>query len=197
MRMDDANANTLPFPAPSPARQMWQELTNIPKIPPVALLSTSMISTRNRHPTLSPAPQMWLELADIITRHPEQVAADLRVDAILRGGIRKFSDEVGRLPYVYASLARLVYMCVRALHSCLTCRVYRVTSILRGGIRRFCDEVGRPRALQCVPGMWRCTSGCCSAFRRNAARPKLTPFADACNGILCPCNGIRTRPHDD
>lgn len=37
--------------------------------------------------------QMWLELADIITRHPQEVE-DMKVDAILRGGIRKFTDEV-------------------------------------------------------------------------------------------------------
>ncbi|MEW5299624.1 MAG: hypothetical protein WDW36_002620 [Sanguina aurantia] len=40
--------------------------------------------------------QLWLELCDIITKHPDDVAG-IRVDAILRGGIRKFTDEVGRL----------------------------------------------------------------------------------------------------
>eukprot|EP00238_Polyblepharides_amylifera_P014794 CAMPEP_0196575520 /NCGR_PEP_ID=MMETSP1081-20130531/4982_1 /TAXON_ID=36882 /ORGANISM="Pyramimonas amylifera, Strain CCMP720" /LENGTH=846 /DNA_ID=CAMNT_0041893849 /DNA_START=115 /DNA_END=2652 /DNA_ORIENTATION=+ len=40
--------------------------------------------------------QLWLELCDIITKHPAEVKS-LQVDAILRGGIRKFSDEVGRL----------------------------------------------------------------------------------------------------
>ncbi len=37
--------------------------------------------------------QLWLELCDVITKHPDEVAG-LRVDAILRGGIRKFTDEV-------------------------------------------------------------------------------------------------------
>ncbi len=36
---------------------------------------------------------LWLELADICTRHPRDVA-HLRVEAILRAGIRKFTDEV-------------------------------------------------------------------------------------------------------
>ena len=36
--------------------------------------------------------QLWLELCDLITRHPREVAA-LKVDAILRSGIRKFTDE--------------------------------------------------------------------------------------------------------
>jgi pentatricopeptide repeat protein len=40
--------------------------------------------------------QLWLELCDIITKHPDDVK-DLNVDAILRSGIRKFTDEVGRL----------------------------------------------------------------------------------------------------
>ncbi|KAL6771434.1 XAB2 [Auxenochlorella protothecoides x Auxenochlorella symbiontica] len=39
---------------------------------------------------------LWLELCDIITRHPQEVKG-LKVDAILRSGIRKFTNEVGRL----------------------------------------------------------------------------------------------------
>jgi pre-mRNA-splicing factor SYF1 len=39
---------------------------------------------------------LWLELCDVITTHPADVSG-LDVDAILRGGIRKFTDEVGRL----------------------------------------------------------------------------------------------------
>ena len=35
---------------------------------------------------------LWLELADICTRHPAAVS-HLRVEAILRAGIRKFTDE--------------------------------------------------------------------------------------------------------
>lgn len=37
---------------------------------------------------------LWLELCDIIVRHPKHVEK-LDVDVILRGGIRKFTDEVG------------------------------------------------------------------------------------------------------
>ncbi|GMH40581.1 hypothetical protein BSKO_08485 [Bryopsis sp. KO-2023] len=40
--------------------------------------------------------QLWLELCDIITKHPQEVQ-DLKVEAIIRGGLRKFTDEVGRL----------------------------------------------------------------------------------------------------
>lgn len=37
--------------------------------------------------------QLWLELCDLITKHPKDVEG-LKVDAILRSGIRKFTDEV-------------------------------------------------------------------------------------------------------
>ncbi|XP_020108338.1 pre-mRNA-splicing factor SYF1 [Ananas comosus] len=40
--------------------------------------------------------QLWLELCDLLTRHATEVAG-LKVDAIIRGGIRCFTDEVGRL----------------------------------------------------------------------------------------------------
>ena len=36
---------------------------------------------------------LWLELCDIITKHPEDVR-HLNIDAIIRGGIRKFTNEV-------------------------------------------------------------------------------------------------------
>lgn len=37
--------------------------------------------------------QMWLELCDVITKHPKEVMG-MKVDAIIRGGIRKFTDDV-------------------------------------------------------------------------------------------------------
>jgi len=40
--------------------------------------------------------QLWLELCDLVTKHPKEVEG-IKVDAIIRGGIRKFTDEVGRL----------------------------------------------------------------------------------------------------
>ena len=43
--------------------------------------------------------QLWLELCEIITKHPAEVAAEknIQVDAILRTGISRYSEEVGRL----------------------------------------------------------------------------------------------------
>ncbi|KAI0519901.1 hypothetical protein KFK09_007362 [Dendrobium nobile] len=47
------------------------------------------IKGKNRH-------QLWLELCDLLTRHATEVSG-LKVDAIIRGGIRKYTDEIGRL----------------------------------------------------------------------------------------------------
>ncbi|GAA0157227.1 RNA splicing factor [Lithospermum erythrorhizon] len=40
--------------------------------------------------------RLWLELCDLLTQHAD-VITGLNVDAIIRGGIKKFTDEVGRL----------------------------------------------------------------------------------------------------
>ncbi|CAL2257947.1 unnamed protein product [Prunus armeniaca] len=40
--------------------------------------------------------RLWLELCDLLAKHAKEVSG-LNVDAIIRGGIRKFTDEVGRL----------------------------------------------------------------------------------------------------
>lgn len=40
--------------------------------------------------------RLWLELCELLTQHAD-VVSGLDVDAIIRGGIRKFTDEVGRL----------------------------------------------------------------------------------------------------
>ncbi|KAM3749612.1 hypothetical protein ACB098_05G199500 [Castanea mollissima] len=54
--------------------------------------------------------RLWLELCDLLTKHANEVSG-LNVDAIIRGGIRKFTDEVGRL---WTSLAE--YYIRRNLH---------------------------------------------------------------------------------
>ncbi|GBF90079.1 pre-mRNA-splicing factor [Raphidocelis subcapitata] len=42
--------------------------------------------------------QLWLELCDAVTRHPrEVVGSGVDVEGVLRGGIRRFTEEVGRL----------------------------------------------------------------------------------------------------
>ncbi|KAK6932490.1 hypothetical protein RJ641_002114 [Dillenia turbinata] len=40
--------------------------------------------------------RLWVELCDLLTKHATEVSG-LNVDAIIRGGIRKFTDDVGRL----------------------------------------------------------------------------------------------------
>lgn len=41
--------------------------------------------------------QLWMRLCDICVNHPEEVSKSLKVEAIIRSGIARFSDEVGRL----------------------------------------------------------------------------------------------------
>lgn len=41
--------------------------------------------------------QMWMRLCDLCAAHPEEVSTSLKVDSIIRSGIARFSDEVGRL----------------------------------------------------------------------------------------------------
>ena len=41
--------------------------------------------------------QMWMQLCDICASNPEAVSNSLKVDSIIRSGISRFSDEVGRL----------------------------------------------------------------------------------------------------
>lgn len=40
--------------------------------------------------------QLWMDLCDLISKHPADVKS-LNIDAIIRSGIRQFTDEVGRL----------------------------------------------------------------------------------------------------
>jgi pre-mRNA-splicing factor SYF1 len=41
--------------------------------------------------------QMWMRLCDICSNNPDEVSSILKVDSIIRSGISKFSDEVGKL----------------------------------------------------------------------------------------------------
>ncbi|KAF3957404.1 hypothetical protein CMV_017583 [Castanea mollissima] len=50
--------------------------------------------------------RLWLKLCDLLTKHANEVSG-LNVDAIIRGGIRKFTDGVGRL---WTSLAEYYYI---------------------------------------------------------------------------------------
>ncbi|RLN26207.1 hypothetical protein BBJ28_00023801 [Nothophytophthora sp. Chile5] len=40
---------------------------------------------------------LWMQLCDMVSQHPTRVAKSLDVEAILRSGMARFSDEVGRL----------------------------------------------------------------------------------------------------
>lgn len=41
-------------------------------------------------------PQLWHELCDLISQNPDKVQS-LNVDAIIRGGLTRFTDQLGKL----------------------------------------------------------------------------------------------------
>jgi pre-mRNA-splicing factor SYF1 len=41
--------------------------------------------------------RLWMDLCDLITKHPAKTTARVSIEAIIRSGIRRFTDEVGRL----------------------------------------------------------------------------------------------------
>nr|XP_043636004.1 pre-mRNA-splicing factor SYF1-like [Erigeron canadensis] len=64
--------------------KLWQEAAE--RLAGV-LNDDSFYSTKHR---------LWLELCDLLTQHASDISG-FNVDAVIRGGIRRFSDEVGRL----------------------------------------------------------------------------------------------------
>ena len=55
-------------------------------------LDDNFISTKHRTKH-----EMWMHLCDICALYPDQVSDDIKVEDIIRSGIARFSDEVGRL----------------------------------------------------------------------------------------------------
>ena len=41
--------------------------------------------------------QMWIKLCDLCASHPEEASRSIKVDAVIRSGITRFSDEIGKL----------------------------------------------------------------------------------------------------
>ena len=41
--------------------------------------------------------QMWMKLCDLCANHPEEASRSIKVDAVIRSGITRFSDEIGKL----------------------------------------------------------------------------------------------------
>jgi pre-mRNA-splicing factor SYF1 len=48
-------------------------------------------------PTGASKHQLWMRLCDMCAAHPDAVSSNLKVESIIRSGIARFSDEVGRL----------------------------------------------------------------------------------------------------
>ena len=72
-------------PCPPPSQDRWGEAAR--KLAEMLNDDTfRSLEGKSKH-------QLWLELCDMVTKHPREVSG-MKVDAILRGGIRKFTDEV-------------------------------------------------------------------------------------------------------
>lgn len=46
--------------------------------------------------------QLWINLADIVCQHPEEIVC-IRAEKVLRAGVQRFTDQVGRLWNALAS----------------------------------------------------------------------------------------------
>ena len=86
--------------------------------------------------------QLWLELCDIITKHPKEVSG-LKVDAILRSGIRKFTDEV-------CAMIRAHW---RALHpACFTFMQVSISQVIRSSNTKLIQGACTGRAAVDISG---------------------------------------------
>ncbi|CAI5724109.1 hypothetical protein KXD40_001044 [Peronospora effusa] len=63
----------------------------------VELVKLIEMTQENETSTNRTAHSMWMQLCDMVSQHPTRVATSLDVEAILRSGMTRFSDEVGRL----------------------------------------------------------------------------------------------------
>lgn len=53
-------------------------------------------SPQGADPPLLVPPQLWQELCELLSQHPERVRS-LDAGAIIRGGLTRFTDQLGRL----------------------------------------------------------------------------------------------------
>lgn len=62
-------------------------------------LGERCLSSRTKTENVPPTPcvlQLWHELCDLISQNPDKVQS-LNVDAIIRGGLTRFTDQLGKL----------------------------------------------------------------------------------------------------
>jgi hypothetical protein len=74
--------------------------------------------------------QLWLELCELITKHPAEVIAErIDVDAILRGGIRKYKDEVSMGVFVAVKVATRIPGCALFCYDGMVAVAFLCTTI--------------------------------------------------------------------
>ena len=122
--------------------------------------------------------QLWMRLCDMCALHPESLPSSLDVDAIIRSGLSRFTDEVGRLWCKLADYyirlgrferARDVYeeacttvVTVRDFSMAFerrTARLYRFLEFLREVFESVCRRRVSREALECVARSRECSAG--------------------------------------
>nr|XP_045015301.1 pre-mRNA-splicing factor SYF1-like [Jaculus jaculus] len=93
--------------SPESAEEYIEYLKSIDRLDEAAQLLATVVNDENFVSEVGKSKyQLWLELCDLISQNPDKVQS-LNVDAIIRGGITRFTDQVGKL---WLSLAD--YICL-------------------------------------------------------------------------------------
>ncbi|KAL3672121.1 hypothetical protein V7S43_002784 [Phytophthora oleae] len=84
---------------PSKRGEFVDYLVSVEHYEEASLQLVKLIETTQEKETSTDRTQhsMWMQLCDMVSQHPTRVAKSLDVEAILRSGMARFSDEVGRL----------------------------------------------------------------------------------------------------
>lgn len=82
---------------PENAEEYVEYLTSIDRLDEGAIILANVVNNENfvsQHGKSNH--QIWNELCELISKHPEEIKS-LNVDAIIRGGLRRYTDQLGHL----------------------------------------------------------------------------------------------------
>lgn len=82
---------------PENAEEYIDYLSNIERLDEAAMLMAKIVNDENFVSQQGKSKhQLWNELCELISKNPEKVHS-LNVDAIIRGGLRRYTDQLGHL----------------------------------------------------------------------------------------------------
>lgn len=82
---------------PSKSEDFVEYLVSIKNYRIASLQLVKILDEADRNPPRKSLHALWMELCDIISLYPDQLENSLNVEDILRSGMKRFTDEVGRL----------------------------------------------------------------------------------------------------